>query len=198
MKRSSKRNILVAAFALSLVAAVSIKPAFAYFTDTVTASKRVQVAVGADVPDTNDSVDGMVKTVSISNTGDYDLYIRVKAIYSSNYVAAINAASSAKWSLSDDGYYYYSDIVKAKTTSDGADVIDSTEDLKLDISLANGAAVTDKDFNVIIVQEATKVLYDENGNPYADWNFVITEESGAKESSAETEESGENTEEGEE
>lgn len=196
MKRSSKRNILVAAFALSLVAAVSIKPAFAYFTDTVTASKRVQVAVGADVPDTNDSVDGMVKTISISNTGDYDLYIRVKAIYSSNYLAAINSASSAKWSLSDDGYYYYSDIVKAKTTADGADVIDSTEDLKLDISLANGATVTDKDFNVIIVQEATKVLYDEAGNPYADWNFVIGESSTeAKEDSTETEE---NTEEGEE
>ena len=30
----------------------------------------------------------------------------------------------------------------------------------------------DQDFNVIVVQECTPVLYDENGNPYADWNAV--------------------------
>ena len=44
--------------------------------------------------------------------------------------------------------------------------------------LANGVFPTnsiyeDDDFNVIIVHEATKVLYDEDGNPYADWSTII-------------------------
>lgn len=29
------------------------------------------------------------------------------------------------------------------------------------------------DFNVIVIQECTPVLYDENGNPYADWNVIL-------------------------
>ena len=31
---------------------------------------------------------------------------------------------------------------------------------------------SEDDFNVIVVQECTAVLYDENGNPYADWNRI--------------------------
>ena len=29
-----------------------------------------------------------------------------------------------------------------------------------------------EDFNVIVIQECTAVLYDENGNPYADWDRI--------------------------
>lgn len=31
---------------------------------------------------------------------------------------------------------------------------------------------TDTSFNVIVIQESTRVLYDENGNPYADWSQI--------------------------
>ena len=31
----------------------------------------------------------------------------------------------------------------------------------------------EESFNVIVVQESTPVLYDEQGNPYADWNRVM-------------------------
>ena len=172
MLNKTKKNLLVAALALVVVGSVAIKPAMAYFTDTVSATKRVQISVGADVPETHEEVAGMQKKISIANTGSYDLYIRVKAVYSSNYKAVVNASSDSKWSLGEDGYYYYSDIVKAKT----ADTVSATNNLILDISLAEGAKVTDQDFNVIIVQEATKVLYDADGTPYADWNYVIGSE----------------------
>ena len=32
---------------------------------------------------------------------------------------------------------------------------------------------SEESFNVIVVQECTPVLYDEEGNPYADWNRVM-------------------------
>ena len=31
---------------------------------------------------------------------------------------------------------------------------------------------SEDDFNVIVVQECTAVLYDENGKAYADWNRI--------------------------
>ena len=30
----------------------------------------------------------------------------------------------------------------------------------------------EEDFNVIVVQECTAVLYDENGQPYYDWSIL--------------------------
>lgn len=32
---------------------------------------------------------------------------------------------------------------------------------------------SEESFNVIVVQESTPALYDEQGNPYADWNRVM-------------------------
>lgn len=31
---------------------------------------------------------------------------------------------------------------------------------------------SEDDFNIIVVQECTAVLYDENGKAYADWNMI--------------------------
>ena len=58
-----------------------------------------------------------------------------------------------------DGYDYYSGIV-----APGA----STEEMQIKIDSTG----LKQDFNVIVVQECTPVLYDADGNPYADWNAV--------------------------
>ena len=34
------------------------------------------------------------------------------------------------------------------------------------------------EFNVVVIQECTPVLFDENGNAYADWNHAVTADSG--------------------
>ena len=98
--------------------------------------------------------------MTIQNTGNYDCFVRVKAFAGAEYQDGLTYSGN-NWSLADDGYYYYSQVVEAGT---------STEDV-LDIRIAHENA--DKDFNVIVVQESAPVIYDENGNPTGDWDHIL-------------------------
>ena len=59
-----------------------------------------------------------------------------------------------------DGYWYYSDIVP---------VSGNTEELLAQIAIPEEYK---ESFNVVVVQECTPVLYEEDGTPYADWNRI--------------------------
>lgn len=155
------RLILVAA-AIALIGGLAVKPAIAYFTDTATVSKTIPISIGdVELPEMDDDVNHMIKTIAISNTGDYDIFVRAKALYPDTCI--IEKQTSTNWSDLDGGYYYYSEILKPG---------EKTEDLNLKIDFDGSTS----DFNVIIIQEATKVLYDEDGNAYADWDAAISNE----------------------
>lgn len=159
------RKCLLVAAALMVIGLTSIKPAMAYFTDFAQATGAKTIHVGdSELPPPEDNVENMIKTVAISNTGDYDVFVRVKAIYPSNVTVKMDKDNSKGWSLKEDGYYYYGEIVKANKENPF-----KTNDLKLKIEAPKDAT----EFNVIIVQEATKVLY-KDGEPYADWNAKVT------------------------
>lgn len=154
------RLILVAA-AIALIGGLAVKPAIAYFTDTATVSKTIPISLGdVELPEMDDDVNHMIKTIAISNTGDYDIFVRAKALYPDT--CTITKQTSTNWSDLDGGYYYYSEILKPG---------EKTEDLNLKIDF-DGTG----DFNVIIVQEATKVIYDDDGNVTADWANAISNE----------------------
>ena len=84
------------------------------------------------------------------NTGDYDCYVRVKALAGSKYQDGLQYSDSdGKWTPGEDGYYYYSDPIAPGESTSVLDIrIDSKE--------------SDASFNVVVVQESTKVLYNEN------------------------------------
>lgn len=63
------------------------------------------------------------------------------------------------WSQGDDGYYYCSEIIPPGGVSETFRVKIDTMD-------------SEDDFNIIVIQECTAVLYDEKGNPYADWTRI--------------------------
>lgn len=100
------------------------------------------------------------KHVSVENTGDYDCYVRVKALAGSKYQDGLQYSDSdGKWTPGEDGYYYYSDPIAPGESTSVLDIrIDSKE--------------SDASFNVVVVQESTKVLYNENNEPYADWTQI--------------------------
>ena len=62
--------------------------------------------------------------------------------------------------ISDD-YYYYENVVAAGTAT--------PDELVVTIDTMG----SEQDFNVIVVQESTPVLYDESGAPYADWDVIM-------------------------
>ena len=153
----TKGLILVAA-AVILLSGVAVKPAIAYFTDTFWTEGKIELNLGdGHLPEMDDTVENMIKKVSIKNTGDYEVLVRAKAIYPDT--CTVELVDSTGWTEGDDGYYYYSEIVNPGET---------TEQLKLQITTeATGS------FNVIIIQEATKVIYTEDGEATGDWNSAI-------------------------
>ena len=157
----NKKLITLAALSLLIVASISVKPAMAYFTDTTTASGKVKVEIANTTSTINEEVDGMVKTISVTNTGSYDAFVRVKAVMPSNgYEVSVDSTTDSRWSYNkEEDYYYYSDVVASG---------ESTANLVLNIDATK--ATIKSDFNVIIVEEAAKVLYDTDGKPYASWD----------------------------
>ena len=87
---------------------------------------------------------------SIENTGKADCFVRVKVIAASQFDIQ---ASGSNWSLSDDGYWYYSQVVP---------VGGKTEPIVAAITVSEKVKTS---FNVVVVQECAPVTYDENGNP---------------------------------
>lgn len=148
------RKCLLVAAALVVIGATSIKPAMAYFTDSRQASGTVTVYLGDMEITPHEEAKEWTKEITVENTGDYDVFVRVKAIYGSQY--GVTLSSGTNWSYNEeDGYYYYTEMLSPEKTSSV---------LTLTIK-ANDSFEFDT-FNVVIVQEAAKAqnVRDENGN----------------------------------
>lgn len=159
-KNMNKKTICLAAAAFVLVASLTIGNALAYFTAFDAAQGGLGIDLGFTETVPNEKVVDGKKEITLTNTGDYDCYVRLKALTGDKYKDSLLYSGDSKWAPGADGYYYYSDIVAPGGTTSQIDVSFSfpTEE--------------PSDFNVIIVQECTQVLYDESGNAYADWDAV--------------------------
>ena len=102
------RILVCAVFAATLiVCGVSVKPTLAYFTTYATAKGGISVDIGPTT-DVKEKFKDWKKTIEIENTGKADCFVRVKVIAASQFDIQ---ASGSNWSLSDDGYWYYSQVV---------------------------------------------------------------------------------------
>lgn len=156
-----RKNLCLAAVALTLTAGLGVGSAMAYFTTYATASGGASLSLNNTVTIPEEEVVNWTKNVIIQNTGETDCYVRVQVFAGEKYQNSLQYSDeNGKWTPGGDGYYYYSDIVPAGGQSE-----------KLMIHIDN--LDSEDDFNVIVVQESTPVLYDENNEPYADWSRVM-------------------------
>ena len=164
--RIHKKTICLAAAALVLVASLTVGKALAYFTTYTQAQGGVVLDLGfTETTPVEKVVDG-AKQLVIKNTGDFDCYVRIKALVGADYTVTYEEPAKVpgedgKWTPGADGYYYYSDIVPARTGE--------TTQINVNITFPIPVDGEAPDFNVIIIQECTPVLYDENGNPSYNW-----------------------------
>ena len=161
--KNYKKTIGLTLTAMVLVIGLTVGSAMAYFTTyTIGAGSKV-LSLGKTVTIPDEDVVNGKKEIVIQNTGDHDCYVRIKALTGANYADSIvysEPDGATEWTLGADGYYYYSDVVPAKTGSTS----------QINVAFAFPGGKEFPDFNVIIIQESTPVLYDANGTPYADWN----------------------------
>lgn len=164
MKKNTLKTICLAAVVLTLTAGITVGSAMAYFTTYVTAKGGYTVELAFTKMEITEEVEYGKKEIILTNTGQHDCYVRLKALTGDRYKDSLlysEPGETTKWTPGADGYYYYSDIVAPEGTT-----------TKLNVSFAFPEGEEPVDFNVIIIQECTPVLFDENGNPYADWSVI--------------------------
>lgn len=161
-----KRRLGLMAVAIGLIAAATVAPAMSYFTTYATAKGGYTLNLGESTS-MKETFAEWTKHITIANTGETECYVRVKAFSGSQYPLYFSSESSL-WSLHKDGYWYYNAILPAGT------VMPESEALAIEIHRMDEASV--QDFNVIVIEEAAPVLYDENGVPSADWDKPLINE----------------------
>ena len=154
----TKWLISIAAIAL-VISTIAVKPAVAYFTDTITAEGEFPITIGDGEPVITETVENMTKKITIKNTGDYDIFVRVKVIKPDS--CTITPEYTSDWTEDGEYYYYNKQLKNGETTA--AD--------SLAFKITRSADATG-DFNVIIIQEATKAIYGEDGK--VDWSTAIS------------------------
>lgn len=160
----NKKSVILAVAALVLTASLTVDRAMAYFTVHLNTGGSVQMNIGFAETELLEEVDKDGKHVVIKNIGDYDCFVRAK-VFS---VVDISYIPSGGWEDGGDGYWYYTPVLPAGG---------STEELLVTFEYPE---ITDEnkvhEFDIIVVQECTPIIYDEDGNAIADWDAVITAE----------------------
>ena len=102
----------------------------------------------------------------ITNVGDYDCFVRIKVFAADNLKIKYNLGKD--WQESDDGYIYYNKVLSSK---------DKTSELNIKYTLPEvNDDNKDKDYNIVVIQEFTPVVYDDQGNLIANWQQVYETE----------------------
>lgn len=158
-----KNTMILAALAVALTLTAGIGSAWAYFTTYAEARGGYTLDLG-DKTTVSENFSDWTKHVSIASDADSEpVYIRVKAFSSSEY-NLVYSDTTGKWTPGEDGYYYYSDIVKGGESTDILDI--KIENVPEGMEDANS-------FNVVVIYESTPVRYREDGTPYADWSAKL-------------------------
>lgn len=162
-KNIGKKTICLAMAAMFLVIGLSVGTAMAYFTTYAVAEGGYSIALGGTEVEIEEEVDLVDprKDIKIKNIGDQESFVRLKVLTGNvlkEKMQCTEPGGENKWVSGNDGYYYFSDVLQPdeSTTMLTVSFVFPKEELK--------------QFNVIIVQECTPVLYDADGMPYADWN----------------------------
>ena len=186
-KIKNMKTICLGLVALALIISLNIGDALAYFTNNKAVTTKKALELGFAEAEIEEKViingNDARKVVWIQNTGDYPCYVRVRAyagqlIQNIQYkpnpnvegleISEYTPLVEGTWSeVQADGWCYYSQILPATENPNEPKYF--TKPIEVNFTLPEG---TDP-LNVIIVQEATPVLYDSNGNPYADWDAQI-------------------------
>ena len=161
----NKKIICLAAAAIVLTAGVSIKDAMAYFTTYVVSEGKEELKLGFTETEVQEEVKDGKKIVVIKNTGTADCYVRVRAITAEQYKNSLTDAEpdgADNWTAKNGEFYEYKKVLKAGESTTPIHIMISALGLKPGDETPN--------FNVIVIQECAPVLYDDNGDTYADWD----------------------------
>lgn len=153
------KRIVIAGVAICLFALATAGVSLAYYTDTSNASGSVPFTTSPPSTEIVESFEGMNKDVTIKNTGDMPVVVRIKATYPSEEFAAVSVGStSSNWVVlsEDDGWIYYAQPLMADA---------STERLDINVKSSDDAPAN---FDITVIQQHA-IAYYEAGSLSADF-----------------------------
>ena len=164
-----KKALALFVCALTAVAAANVNMASAYFTAHTEAKGGYHVAAKEVKTIPDEEVSELQKTVTVTNVGEADCWARLKVISGSLFDLTFEPGEG--WTDGGDGYWYYDKILNPASDESGTQ---SATPFKVSISIKDEVDPDEfmSEFNVVVITECTPVLYDENGQPYANWDLA--------------------------
>ena len=155
MKSNFKRKFLIL-LAVVLTFAVTTVAASAYFSDYELAAGKAIVKLNGQTV-IKENVENNIKTISIVNTGDANVFVRVGIYGPKEMEVTFNGAD---WEKHED-FYYYKHVLPANEKHNQATV--SQIEASIDKIPAGQAA--NAEFDIVVVQECSPEAYDDDGTP---------------------------------
>lgn len=178
MKKISryKKEMLMSAAALGMVAGLTLESSMAYFTTYVSAGGSGTVNMGA-ITEITEKPGRNSKKVTVKNTSEMnECFVRVKVFCGAQFnirftgvdgngkETALTGWTQKEGEEGQDQYWYYGPKLGPGESASVLNVVfDIPEDFDRDT------------FNAIVIQECTPVCYGEDGTEYADWSKVYKE-----------------------
>ena len=162
-----KRNTLILSLvALVLVICAGMGTTWSYFSTYAETAGGVPIAFNdrTEIIRIEEEFSDWTKHVVLkSDANSNPVFVRVKAFSGLPYDLTYYAPFG-NWTLGDDGFYYYNEILNGGG---------STNELQIRINNVPANAADKDNFNVVVVYEYTPVLYAADGTAYADWNARV-------------------------
>jgi len=144
--RNKKKLVIALSLILCLTASVGFT--LAYFTDYENAKGGAVVSLSGQ-SEVEEKFDGNNKEVTIKNTGDTDMVVRVKVFGDEDRMTE-NSTNNKDWVKGSDGFWYYKKVLPAKSTA-------SMFKVDVNAKIEPGDAL---DFEITVVHESQRVTYD--------------------------------------
>ena len=167
MKRLNKKQFAILLCSLFVVAALftfnTVQKTGAYFSDSVNNSGQGTVILKHSTVTHEEIPDGKNKVITVENTGTTDVIVKILLEYPEGAftVGKTTDAETFDWVLKEDGWYYYTKVLKATETS-SAILVDVGED------------VPKYEFDITVMTASERVVYNEDGSLFTPdgWAYV--------------------------
>lgn len=166
MKTVMKRKILLVIAAV-LVLSLSVGFASAYFSDHEAAQGAAKIKLGGQTEIIEGWDDG-IKHVSIKNTGDTEMIVRVAIYGPDGENAKMSVTKGDTWEKSGE-YYYYKAILQPGDQTPMDDLI-----AKVVFKEGTEADLGDN-YDIVVIQDSAQPTYEGNNNKVAKpagWDYV--------------------------
>lgn len=173
MTKISKRTILIVMASL-LALVVCAVPAYAYFTDTASASGEKNIVLKYD-GDIDEALSGLDKLITVTNKGESDIMVDVRLVgaYSHNGVT-VSVNGNDAWTCpsesigADSQVWTYVGGNNEGVLKPGESTNDASGNRTLVVDVEAPEDLSEfSNFNIVVVGHYYPVYYDDQGNPHA-------------------------------